>query len=106
MVTGSDSFISQCLAGQASAEQIDDYVDRWRDASTDQPLHEYLGMSWDEYRCWVEQPDMLNAILAARKTRMSLTYIRHLPLEQLQAALQAPTREEAKSLLHHKRRTW
>jgi len=40
----------------ASAKRnIDDCIDLWHcGAAGDQPLHEYLGMTWEEYALWVE----------------------------------------------------
>ena len=35
-------------------DEIDDFVEKWHeDENTTQELHEYLGMSWEEYSAWV-----------------------------------------------------
>jgi hypothetical protein len=36
-------------------QNIDDLIDRWHEGGTGMELHEFLGMSQDEYRAWVEQ---------------------------------------------------
>ncbi len=68
------SFIDDFLAGRAQPEDIDEYIDRWHNAPSDAPevaflLHEFLGMSWDEYRQWSGEPDSLQAVLRARSAR-------------------------------------
>jgi hypothetical protein len=35
-------------------EQLDDLVDKWHDSDTKMSLHEYLGMSREEYAIWTE----------------------------------------------------
>jgi hypothetical protein len=35
-------------------EELDDLVDKWHDSDTKVSLHEYLGMSREEYSVWVE----------------------------------------------------
>jgi hypothetical protein len=34
-------------------DKIDDLLDRWRKGGTGMTLHEYLGMTWDQYRAWL-----------------------------------------------------
>jgi len=67
MSSGSESFVSLAISGHATVEQIDDYVDRWHSEPGNLSLHEFLGMSRDEYALWVRSPDMLGAILTSRK---------------------------------------
>lgn len=63
------TFIDLCLTGKAQATEIDDYVDRWHHAKdADMELHEYLGMTWDEYSLWATKPSVLPDILSARKS--------------------------------------
>lgn len=70
------TFVDECLAGHALATDADDWVDAWHEAPDDSPishisLSEYLGMSEDEYALWVERPEALRFIIAARKTGTS-----------------------------------
>jgi hypothetical protein len=47
----SNSFIEKCINGDASLDEIDNYIDEWHDSDSDinLELHEFLGMSWEEY---------------------------------------------------------
>lgn len=36
-------------------EEINELIDEWHKNPNDQPLHEYLGMTWEEYHSWVMQ---------------------------------------------------
>jgi hypothetical protein len=67
MSSSSESFVSLAMSGYATADQIDHYVDRWHSEPGNLSLHEFLGMSRDEYALWVRSPDMLGAILTSRK---------------------------------------
>lgn len=63
------SFVDAYLAGKASLDDVDDWVSRWHiDDSIDADLHVYLGMTWDEYRAWVQDPHALDAIIERRHT--------------------------------------
>lgn len=66
------TYMEQLLHGQVLMDSIDDFIDAWHDAPAgsrvaSQSLHEFLGMSWDEYRLWVERPEALRFITAARR---------------------------------------
>ncbi|MFC5668189.1 hypothetical protein ACFP3U_35150 [Kitasatospora misakiensis] len=65
--TDHESFVEAALSGRASLDDLDDFVDAWHDGDSDLPLHEYLGMTWDEYRTCTERPESLRYILADRK---------------------------------------
>lgn len=67
----SQNFISLCVAGQASAEEIGDYVERWHqnEIGRDQDLAECLGMDAREYDSWVRDPAELSSIIAAHTAR-------------------------------------
>ncbi len=64
------TFFDLYRRGEVSAEQIDDFVDRWHAGSDawarKTPLSEYLGLTNAEYEAWVRDPDALPAIRAAR----------------------------------------
>jgi hypothetical protein len=63
------NFIEKCLAGKVTTDQIDDYIDFWHNGveGENQELHEYLGMSWDEYSEYVMNYDCLLTIIQQRK---------------------------------------
>jgi hypothetical protein len=49
------AFLDEYLAGNVEAEEIHDYLDIWHDGSdNDLELHEYLGMTWEQYAVWAE----------------------------------------------------
>lgn len=65
-------FIHQVLEGYVLADEIDDFIDRWHDDDTDMELHDYLGLTRQEYSLFVEHPDYVNMIVAARKMGIPL----------------------------------
>lgn len=67
------TFVELCIAGEASLEEIDDFIDAWHAARGGTELHEYLGMTGDEYSLWLRAPDALPCILRARRDREPLT---------------------------------
>jgi hypothetical protein len=75
----SETFLQEVLEGTALWTDIDDWVDRWHAGENEGELYEFLGMSWDEYRLWAEQPAALRFIIAARERD-----------EPVEALLQAP----------------
>jgi hypothetical protein len=47
---------------------IDDFVEAWHQAGGfGQELHDYLGLTWNEYALWVERPSTLRAIIASHE---------------------------------------
>ena len=52
--------------------RIDDEIDAWHEADTTIPLHEWLGLTPDEYQLYVEKPASIRIILAARQQNRSL----------------------------------
>jgi hypothetical protein len=48
------SFVSDCINGKASWHMIDDYIDKWHQSGTDQSIVEYLGITSEEYSCFVK----------------------------------------------------
>ena len=72
MKSKKSTFISACLAGNAFAEEIDDFVDAWHDGNDSRDLNEYLGMTKEEYAVWVERPETLQYIIFAHKHDITL----------------------------------
>jgi hypothetical protein len=64
-----DTFIGQCLRGEADAEGIDAFIARWHTGTDARPLHAALGMTKSEYARWVHDPAELSRILAAHAIR-------------------------------------
>jgi hypothetical protein len=66
-------FVDLCLAGDVLLEEIDDFIDQWHASSVISKLHEYLGMTKDEYALWLRVPDVLPYIIKARHDSKPLT---------------------------------
>ena len=63
------NYIERVLAGYVldPEEELDDAIDEWHDAKPEVPLFEFLGMTRDEYKLFVEKPEALEFILMARR---------------------------------------
>lgn len=62
------SFVKDYLNGKASPEDIDSYVDKWHEGTESElDLHEYLGLSWEEYQEWATHPSKMEEILESYK---------------------------------------
>jgi len=54
-------------------DKLDELIDSWHeDNKTTLSLHEYLGMTWEEYSVWVMRPSVLPLILSSREKGVSL----------------------------------
>ncbi len=62
------TFIERCLLGDSSPEDIDTYIDQWHEGNSDEPLGTFLGLTPDEYRAWVERPDVLASFITAHRS--------------------------------------
>lgn len=91
------SFIDLCLSGDVLEDEIDGFVDSWHEGEeTGLELHEYLGMSWEEYSVWATRPSILPFILSARKN--GTTFDVELNQERLALAARAESADEAKRI--------
>jgi hypothetical protein len=66
------TFVDLCGRGEAVPDQIDDFIDLWHRSESELSLHEFLGMSWEEYSAWVRKPDLLPLIIAAHREGKTL----------------------------------
>lgn len=62
-----DTFIDQCIAGNAVLEDIDLHISLWRKSNTPMPLHSYLGMSWEEFDGWMQHTIDLEDVIASKR---------------------------------------
>ena len=62
-----ETFVDMALRGDVLMEEIDDFVDAWHGGGTGKKLHEFLGMTREEYSLWLTYPGALGLILAGRK---------------------------------------
>jgi hypothetical protein len=58
-------FIDLCVRGKAVPAEIDDFVELWHQGKSGLQLHEFLGMTLEEYSAWVRNPDLLPRIITA-----------------------------------------
>lgn len=61
------TFIEACLAGRTDPSQIDDWIETWHTQQTEAELHEYLGLSIDEYGQWLKTPACLTELIEAKR---------------------------------------
>jgi hypothetical protein len=66
-------FMERCLDGDASPCDISLYIRDWRDMDSDEALEDFLGMTAGEYDAWLDNPQSLTDIIAARKNNISLS---------------------------------
>lgn len=67
------NFINKCLTGDALLDDIDDYIDAWHRDDGGLSLYDFLGMTRNEYSCWVQDPSCLPFIVHARVHGNELT---------------------------------
>ncbi len=82
-------FILLLGMGEVCADDIDDFIDRWHEGfheDKDQTLHDFLGMTWEEYGGWVEQRLQLPDIAV----RAMHDYVTEKVTAGLEAAMTAP----------------
>ena len=72
MSDNSPTFIDLALNGQAVADEIEDFIELWHDGTGPEPLHEFLGMTREEYSLWLNNADNLSLILSARHRHQPL----------------------------------
>jgi len=61
------NFIQGCIDGIIDLSTIGDFVNTWHKSTSDKELYEFLGMTKEEYKLWVEYPDSLTLIIKNRK---------------------------------------
>lgn len=68
------NFIDLCISGDALADQIDDYVERWHANEVGQSLElsEFLGMDDHEYAIWMRDSKAIYGIIKAHKFHKSV----------------------------------
>ena len=87
------NFIIDCISGDALMSDINDYIDKWHDGDSSLPLHEFLGMTNEEYVFFVEDENYIGSIITAHKTNNNVTFI-----IQNEKAIAARSDDAAKSV--------
>ena len=100
------TYVERALHGQATLDDIDDYIDTWHRGDDPRELHEFLGMTWDEYRLWVERPVALRHILFARRHNVPVELVlEKYVLDKEPVAARARDASEARELLEWLKKT-
>ncbi|HEX3952950.1 MAG TPA: hypothetical protein VHW90_05215 [Stellaceae bacterium] len=71
-MSDNSTFLDRCIAGEAALDAIDDFVDEWHATPCGRELHDYLGMTAEEYSLWLRMPDTLTYIVKARQDNRPL----------------------------------
>jgi hypothetical protein len=99
------TFVGAVLDGNALVADVDDWVDVWHESTVDLgDLHVYLGMTWEEYQLWTEQPTALRFILAAHRAKASVGSVQ-LVGSLAAAAARAENETEAAQVVEWLRKT-
>jgi hypothetical protein len=89
------SFVELVLAGEALAEDIDDFIDRWHNSPNDKrSIAEFLGLSENEYGLWVENPHSLSWVLMCKRQNISFESLDWNQAHQLAARAKGPEESE------------
>ena len=96
------NFFALYSQGLVLADEIDDFIDRWHEGAdsqaSSQALHEYLGLTRDEYEIWLLDPDILPHILIARRESRPLPEVMNEYLDELPVAARASDTATIKAL--------
>lgn len=57
------SFMEMLKRRVVTWEDIDDFIEEWHSGSYDCSLHEFLGMTEQQYALWLQSPQLENHIL-------------------------------------------
>ena len=64
------SFVELVKKGKADIAKVDDFIDQWHeDPNTNLLLHEYLGLTWAEYKRFVTDITTLPEIVQKKKLK-------------------------------------
>ncbi len=84
------SFFDLYRRGEATADELDDFVGRWHrslePAVKDLPLHDYLGLTRQEYEVLLYDAEALPQVLVARESQRPLAGLMAARLRELKAA--------------------
>jgi hypothetical protein len=96
------TFVDRCLRGEATLEDIEDFVETWHKGDDPRELHDYLGLTWDEYALSVERPNALRFVIFSRRHGLPLEEVleRYDSVEAAEpVAARAKSKAEAREVL-------
>lgn len=97
--------MSLLLSGDAFLDDIDDWVDRWHDGEPGEEIWDYLGLTESEWMLWVERPESLRFIVAAREREQPLERLLSEHADQELVAARANDAAEARAVTEWLRST-
>lgn len=60
----SRSFVDLVLNGEKTVDEIDDFVEAWEnDINERKPLHECLGLTYEQYAMWLLVPSYIEDVI-------------------------------------------
>ena len=65
-------FIRLMMDGYVDADDINNFIDYWHDSDLTCELHDFLGLSWEEYTLYLSDASGLATIVKARRDRVPL----------------------------------
>lgn len=60
------SFMTLALNGNVLSDEIEDFVESWHASDANSDIHDFLGMTFEEYSLWASDANMIDLILEAR----------------------------------------
>jgi hypothetical protein len=69
----SPSFMDLVFQGRVLSDEIEDFVEKWHNSESDLEIHDFLGLTFQEYSLWVSDPDNIDMIIYARRADIPLT---------------------------------
>jgi hypothetical protein len=100
------SFVEQCLQGEATLDDIEDFVEAWHQSDDERELHEYLGLTWEEYALSVERPQALRFVLFSKRFGVPLDRaLAEYPVEREPVVARARSEAEAREVLEWLKKT-
>lgn len=63
------TFVERALRGDVINvdDEVEDAIEAWHESASGMDLHDWLGLTWEEYSIFCTKPKMLRPILASRQ---------------------------------------
>lgn len=92
-----NNFISDVISGIALILDIDDYIEEWHESDSKLEIYQFLGMTQEEYRIWVEDESRLKDIIRCHMSGLNIsTIIENDNSDDLKMIARAKNPQEAK----------
>lgn len=67
-----DNFYNLYLNGDVLLVEFDEFIDEWHDGDYDCELHEFLGLTFEEYSLWVDDDSFLELIFESKQRKITV----------------------------------